>query len=296
MDLENVVVVIAIDQRIALASLALHYQDISQHHQADPISISRDYLGKVVHLPITLEEPQEVDVENFLRKEWDKIGDKKDLNEKSAVTDINKIKSMDDPVREKIDNDKSSENIGEPNYLKDNIVEEIEGLPSTEKEEIIRDELMAKNKFKKGLSIAQEGLFIEWAQKLSITNPRRLKRLTNAYTLIRHCFPQEDQSSDIEKPYLRLVMLLWLEYVNELSPNERAVLSRIYKLSDKEFLGEDELSISIQTRLKIFREYISQEEMNVIYNQVKNFVLPAIEIVGQEFEKQNNQTHQGLPW
>ncbi len=295
MDLENVVVVIAIDQRIALASLALHYQDISQHHQADPISIARDYLGKVVHLPITLEEPQESDVKIFLEKEWEKIGNKKDLSEGNANVRSGTNNQNNNPP---VDGSDLPGNIDEPNSeVKDNpleahVVENAGASTITENDEIIDDEPEPK----KGLSITQEDLFIGWAQKLSITNPRRLKRLTNAYTLIRHCFPQEDQSSDIEKPYPRLVMLLWLEYVNELSPNERAVLSRVYKLSDKEFLGEDGLSTSIQTRLKSFREYISQEEMNVIYNQVKNFVLPAIEIVEQESEKQNYQAHKGLSW
>lgn len=55
MGIPQVIVIIAIDQRIALASLALHYKDLAGYHeQGNPGMIARDYLGKVIQLPIYL--------------------------------------------------------------------------------------------------------------------------------------------------------------------------------------------------------------------------------------------------
>ncbi|WP_111607035.1 P-loop NTPase fold protein, partial [Marinomonas arctica] len=72
LDLDNVIVVIAVDQRIALAALALNYKELAtQHHIEDPRLIARDYLAKIIHLPIVLTEPDEASVASYLANLWD---------------------------------------------------------------------------------------------------------------------------------------------------------------------------------------------------------------------------------
>jgi GTPase SAR1 family protein len=66
MELDNVVVIVAIDQRVALASLAKHYEPLEKHHLLDAHDIARDYLAKVIHIPIVLEQPSENDIDHYL--------------------------------------------------------------------------------------------------------------------------------------------------------------------------------------------------------------------------------------
>jgi hypothetical protein len=53
MNLENVVVIIAIDPRMALAALANHYHDLAEKwSDQSSHDIARDYLGKIFTIPI----------------------------------------------------------------------------------------------------------------------------------------------------------------------------------------------------------------------------------------------------
>ncbi|GAB2199269.1 KAP family P-loop NTPase fold protein [Sessilibacter sp. MAH4] len=303
MDLPNVIVIIAIDQRIALASLALHYQDISKHHQADPIGIARDYLGKVIHLPITLEEPAADDVEKFLRNEWQKVGDVKSNKELQDIESIIKPKvingSIGDSNGQPITNNTTQSNEDSGNSNSDNLEnygsdkpENIKSKPDlplekqaeNHQETPPEDLQIIESSYQKGLSKQQEKLFIEWVKRLNISNPRRLKRLTNAYALIRHCFVAEDdveKSQEDQKPYSRLVMLIWLEYVNELNRNQRAQVLEVFKLKDIPELKLEKINENIKQYLTEVRDYVGMENIELIYNQVKNFVLPAIDGVDQ---------------
>ena len=66
MGIKQVVVIIAIDQRIVLALLALHYKDLAVHHDhQDPSIIARDYLGKVIQLLVQLHMADEETVTAF---------------------------------------------------------------------------------------------------------------------------------------------------------------------------------------------------------------------------------------
>lgn len=71
LDIPRVTVIIAVDQRIALAALALHYQDLAQHHQlSNPQAIARDYLAKVIHTPITLTPADSQSISGYLDAIW----------------------------------------------------------------------------------------------------------------------------------------------------------------------------------------------------------------------------------
>lgn len=71
LDIPQVTVIIAVDQRIALAALALHYQELAQHHQlSNPQAIARDYLAKVIHTPITLTPADPQSINGYLDAIW----------------------------------------------------------------------------------------------------------------------------------------------------------------------------------------------------------------------------------
>ena len=71
LDIPQVTVIIAVDQRIALAALALHYQELAQHHRlSNPQAIARDYLAKVIHTPITLTPADAASISGYLDAIW----------------------------------------------------------------------------------------------------------------------------------------------------------------------------------------------------------------------------------
>lgn len=71
LDIPQVTVIIAVDQRIALAALALHYEELAQHHElSNPQAIARDYLAKVIHTPITLTPADAKSINGYLESIW----------------------------------------------------------------------------------------------------------------------------------------------------------------------------------------------------------------------------------
>ena len=71
LDIPQVTVIIAVDQRIALAALALHYEELAQHHElSHPQAIARDYLAKVIHTPITLTPADAKSIDGYLESIW----------------------------------------------------------------------------------------------------------------------------------------------------------------------------------------------------------------------------------
>jgi hypothetical protein len=78
LDIPQVTVIIAVDQRIALAALSLHYQDLAQHHQlSNPQAIARDYLAKVIHMPITLTPADPQSIKHYLDAIWQETAGEK---------------------------------------------------------------------------------------------------------------------------------------------------------------------------------------------------------------------------
>jgi len=60
MDLKNVVVVILVDQNIALAALSKHFSNIQNYTIKSPEVLARDYLAKIIQLGVTLEATTEL--------------------------------------------------------------------------------------------------------------------------------------------------------------------------------------------------------------------------------------------
>lgn len=67
MDFENVVTVIGIDDRIALKAISKKYDNVSDKEHS-PSDIARDYLGKIIQLPIRLQNPTTKDLSAFIEK------------------------------------------------------------------------------------------------------------------------------------------------------------------------------------------------------------------------------------
>ncbi len=68
MDLPNVFVIVAIDDRIALRAVAEHYASLGSSVRK-PEDIARDYLGKIIQLPVRLQAPQASDIGTYIEGE-----------------------------------------------------------------------------------------------------------------------------------------------------------------------------------------------------------------------------------
>jgi hypothetical protein len=66
MDMEGVVVIVALDERICLRAVAEEYQDLTTPERSET-EIARDFLAKIVQLPVRLERPESL--EEFLQYE-----------------------------------------------------------------------------------------------------------------------------------------------------------------------------------------------------------------------------------
>lgn len=67
MNLEKVAVIIAIDDRIAFRAVADHYRGLAEDGKRSKEEIARDYLGKIIQLPVNLYDPWPWEVSGFIK-------------------------------------------------------------------------------------------------------------------------------------------------------------------------------------------------------------------------------------
>ncbi len=231
LDLDKVVVVIAVDQRIALAALALHYKDLaSQHHIEDPRLIARDYLAKIIHLPIVLTEPNDAAVVGYLSHLWDdeswldtlplyKNGQKSQNGTKEqSETRETPIETEGEPDR---DNVMAESNNSESLAGSSEIREEDSSLSNHQAQEAQEQEEQVITRIV-SLSDEQKWAFKHWLTHFELSNPRQIKRLHNSYTFLRNFYPQGERmegskKQDGSETFPMMVTLFALEYLNNLN-------------------------------------------------------------------------------
>ena len=280
LDIPKVRVILAVDQRIALAALAHHYRDIAKHHPLNNAkAIAHDYLGKMVHLPITLSEPTGEDLTGFLAHIW---GDSKeqssdwlqyldpdvdDSNEEleegsnsqpnnTSPLPITSFDSKDQPSLEQLDSwIMKLPKLGQPIELTINI----------------------------GMDASQKAAFVYWSETFALNNPRQLKRLTNSYNLLRLVSNFEDTpiySTDVPHAYGILIGLFTLEFINSEENTEQQIAFKqalmddhyenITPKSDKALLKN--INTVLDETVSIHSGFNSRFELISFVNQ---FVLPA---------------------
>ncbi|MDF3123477.1 translation initiation factor IF-2 N-terminal domain-containing protein [Rheinheimera sp. 1928-s] len=251
----HVTVLIAVDQNVALPALACHYEELSKHHsKTTPTAIARDYLGKIIQLPIILTEPTQKDTQKFI----------------SNVL-FTEVFSFPKTSTEGIEKNQDETNIPE--------------------EKPFEMEAEAKKNQVTGFSENEKEHFIILQDVFGFHNPRQLKRLFNGYNLMR--FYSNEYSEIVEfklehvKPLLEwMTMIFTLEYLNSTQATDG-----IYTLSFwEDFVVKgvkpnenfDKYSINLNRIFDIYinlNEDISELKAKYLYElhkSVKPFVLPAL--------------------
>ncbi len=215
--LDWVTVIIAMDQRIALPALACHYEKLSEYHQLDPVSIARDYLAKVIHLPIRLQVPDNLSVARYLAHIWKDDQFLTKINDEMKIISGVQAKLDSDSHQEKHKMSEESELDGEPGeFLADTISDinsmDVKAALLPEMDDVGTDVQHVEEI--PGFGPEQKDAFYRWLLKFNLRNPRQIKRLYNSYNLLWSLF---DDNWRLEgKVYFpHMLTLLVLEMINE---------------------------------------------------------------------------------
>ncbi|WP_353301222.1 KAP family P-loop NTPase fold protein [Sessilibacter corallicola] len=321
LDIENVTVILAIDQRIALAALAYHYQEIQDFHTSgDARTIARDYLGKIIHLPINIPEPDIETVKGYMGYVWrndDEHSDDIDWRKMVLPEDKARIEEeilQQETNREDVLHDSGSANTNDSSNSSEKLtVEELEKLIL---EEPLPEAMKSKAKTEsilKGLSPKQKAAFVYWTDQFQLTNPRQLKRLHNSYNLLQLVSEKIDKivSDKHHLAFGYLVTLIALEFINNQLDLRLASELKDYLFSCKtddentsigetpealKPLDDDNLIIAcrnareiICAAAEVLVSYDSNHsKLSSLFSLVNAFVLPAIEVANAKSVKCEN--------
>lgn len=180
MDLKHVIVVIAVDHRIALKAVANHYEQLADP-QRDAESIARDYLAKIIQLPIRLAAPEEDDINCFVRNRLFVDTIESEAPEAIPSNEVSKEQSSDDgsALASSARRETNAIPTIEPSRVRETTARATDA--SLESEYITYERLEGEM-----IHDAEEvDWFVELMQTFSFTNPRQLIRLRNSYRLLK---------------------------------------------------------------------------------------------------------------
>jgi hypothetical protein len=275
LNIPQVTVVIAIDQRIALAALAKHYEPLEKHHQLQNAkTIARDYLGKMIQLPIVLPEPDQTAISQLMGNVWDD-------NDQA----IQQWRGLINPARE-LEENTSGSFLSHPE-LSDTKSDDIEITEDQMATIVNQMEIPPVPKTGKpivGVSPSQKAAFVFWSSQFGLNNPRQLKRLHNSYNLLRTVYGDEDPKlANYTHAYPCMVALMLLEWVNNQQQSDRRNQLRQYLLRGGQKPGackavfDNALAIIENHQIVEFLAIEIKQSRTQLLRFVDLFVLPAIE-------------------
>lgn len=183
MDLPDVVVLVAIDDRVAFRAVAEHYKKLSDRDRPRA-AIARDYLGKIIQLPINLPKPAARDLNGY-------IANKLFTQLEPEQTDPpEKIQAP--SVGNSLPPEANSPPIAGGGGAKSQSIAEMQTLMMDRREELEQ--------------------FQRLASDLEFSNPRQLVRLKNAYRVLKGINLSAPKDSPFEHHALMLG-LFWAEYL-----------------------------------------------------------------------------------
>ncbi len=321
LDIENVTVIVAVDQRIALAALAYHYQEIQDFHTSgDARTIARDYLGKIIHLPINIPEPDIETVKGYMGYVWRSDDERSDdIDWRKIVLPEDKARIEEEILqqetnREDVLHDSGSANTNDSSNSSEKLT--VEELAKLILEEPLPEAVTTKTKpesILKGLTPEQKAAFVYWTDQFQLTNPRQLKRLHNSYNLLQLVSEKIDKivSDKHHLAFGYLVTLIALEFINNQLDLHLASELKDYlfscKTDDEDTpIGETPESLkplnddNLISACRNAREVIcaaaevlvsydsNHSKLLALFSLVNAFVLPAIEVANAKSVKFEN--------
>jgi len=274
MDIPNVAVVIAIDDRIAFRAIAKHYQDVSSDSRS-PELVARDYLSKIIQLPINLPRPKRAELKGFVRNKLFNIKEttKNNLAQKHGKNDKTSDKQKADSITET-----SPAQSNRDNTLDDDTAEL---LPEKETPRPTRNiENRADNNVAVREAMQDSAEEQDWfellTETLAFNNPRQLIRLKSAYSFLKGVSSYTVKDQDIRIHHKAIMCcLMWCEYLYQLTLDERHQQEIIFL----ELLESDEIELTkdVTTEMaKIFRDVLTKRSEATITDSYFNLLNLAL--------------------
>jgi hypothetical protein len=284
MDVENVIVIIGIDHRIAFRAVGDRYKDLAEKGRTAE-EIARDYLGKILQLAIVLNDPSHSELKTFVND-----GLFKNAKEMKSTPSLNQEENSDesfgnDPLYkdQELAAPETEINTEEKAQTDTDKVPQgtIEGSTEINKEE---------NLWRKEIefSIEEMDLFADLVEVFELNNPRQLLRLRNSYGLLkllygmRNMLPvRSDDENDSEDDKTKLMILLFWKEFEANHPNwAKKVTERWFENAPSKDTSENPIIGRVAEKAQKYN--IGRLEFTVtgpigISNFVERFVLPRAE-------------------
>lgn len=299
MDIENVVVIIGIDHRIAFRAVEKQYVELADDERTSS-DIARDYLGKIIQLPIILNKPSENDLENFISNSLFKdVGNPHEMeNQTESIEKAENSKANTGPdLTFKSNKEKSTFSVAQARARKG----------KNESDKSHDDEVYQKKGSYNYFSIeskqkdqmedmtdtdAEKKYFTDLCKLFGMHNPRKLIRLRNCYRILKRIYkPGEHQWM------LQMLMLFWLEFTFAQKQKDRIKIEKCLLEKDPNSLAAIIKKREDQPR-QIAERLIDEFELEIgnfdiylkIEEQVKRFVLPHSESANRAKEEEKLET------
>jgi len=293
MDLPNVTTIIAVDHRMALAALAVHYHNLAEKgSERTAHAIARDYLGKILTLPIQLDTPGDAEIGEYLDKVLFVNLEIEDVStEFKSATSIDG-NDIDEPAEEAINSRPGGMGNIDPVEPADNFEDEAfnsglgskqdsEEVVASKKERVLVGEVVKDSK-------EERDQFASLSKALKITNPRQLKRLHNSYRLLKALdFHQVGGDKGFYGAVHErlLAMIFWMEWISCLDKKARDKEEEFMRMPAYKESSLDGLNFSKSTydmiKGMLFPHYAldeSSDSYDGLKERVKVFMLPFADI------------------
>jgi hypothetical protein len=202
MDIPNVIVILAVDQRIALKAVGRHFAKLGGDHRAAE-DIARDYLGKIIQIPICLSDPTDDELTGFIDKELFADAQAEEKTDKEGG-DEGAAQPRSDSTKPK---PHSHLILGKPGFGpdgRDGLILadpsrpfEVEPTPDKPLQTPMRETANEVLRFK------------ELTQASGFANPRQLRRLRNSYRLLRRLYGDDYKWEQL------MTALFWEEFLHQ---------------------------------------------------------------------------------
>ena len=241
---QRVNVFICIDHRIAFKAIGEHYQKVGDGKGGRPArEIARDYLGKIIQLPIRLQEPTVQELEGFIDgRLFPDIDDAGEAPKKTKTAVAGIIASVTgglfvdvidkDDSGETSDHDESETVSGTPSGA-----DQQQETDGTEIEELTEEEMQDTKD--------ERDEFYDMAKMFRFSNPRQLLRLRNCYRLIKALELQkahkEKRALGFEQLQGFMRMLFWQEFLHNRPKDLReACVEALYGDIDAKTISDEQ--------------------------------------------------------
>ena len=212
MSLDNVAVVIAIDDRVAFQAVAKHYEKLGDESRPGS-AIARDYLGKIIQLPINLPQPGMPDLQGFIRGSLFNVTSRPRplLVEDAAVASSAEPVGPNPPA--------PPGPLPEPGEEVDGASRPLASAVDAEKTaRAATSQAFERSQKEMEDSHDERAWFEQLTQVLAFSNPRQLIRLKNSYRFLKGAYHRGEEAGDGGRSACRAMMsaLFWSEYLYQM--------------------------------------------------------------------------------